>query len=295
MIITKLIGGLGNQMFQYAAGRRAAYVNNTSLKLDITGYENQVGITPRKYILHIFNIKEDFATKEEINKLKGENQGFLVLIYKKISKITKPYCQQPYVRQKYFHFDPNILKVSNDTYFDGLWQSEKYFSDISNIIRREFTLKNNPNKINNRILATIDGVNSVSLHIRRGDYVSNPIASQTLGVLSLDYYKTALAFIAKKVKKAHVFVFSDDMSWAKKNLKTSLPIYFIDHNKENKVHEDLHLMSRCKHHVIANSSFSWWGAWLSDNSQKIVIAPKRWFNNPNLNIRDLIPKDWINI
>lgn len=289
MIITKLIGGLGNQMFQYATGRRAAYANNTSLKLDITEYENQVGMTPRKYMLSIFNIQESFATESEINKLKKNN-----FIQKILRKINPASANKSYIKEKHNHFDSNILDISGNIYLNGSWQSEKYFSDISNIIRREFTFKNNLNKINNRILTTINGVNSVSLHIRRGDYVSNPVASQILGVLSLDYYKNALAFITKKVKDAQIFVFSDDIVWAKKNLKTSLPISFIDHHKENmSPHEDLRLMSYCKHHIIANSSFSWWGAWLSDNPQKIVVAPKRWFNNPNLNTKDLIPQDWI--
>jgi hypothetical protein len=291
MIIVRLLGGLGNQMFQYAAGRNLALTNNTELKLDITGYEKQTGITLRKYMLHVFNIQEKLASKSEINKLKKNS-----LIWKFVRKINPYFKNNSYIEEKCFHFDPNILDMSDNIYLNGSWQSEKYFSDISDIIRREFTFKNNLNKINNQILTTINGVNSVSLHIRRGDYVSNPVASQILGVLSLDYYNNALAFITKKVKDAQVFVFSDDIVWAKKNLKTTLPISFIDHHKENMVpHEDLMLMSCCKHHIIANSSFGWWGAWLSDNPQKIVVAPKRWFNNPNLNTKDLIPQDWITL
>lgn len=288
MIITKLIGGLGNQMFQYAIGRNLAHTNNTELKLDITGYEKQAGITLRKYMLHVFNIQETLASKSEINKLKKNS-----LIWKFVRKINPYFKNNSYIEEKCFHFDPNILDISDNVYLNGSWQSEKYFSDISDIIRREFTLKNNPNKTSDQILTTIDSVNSVSLHIRRGDYVSNPLASQILGLLSLDYYENALAFITKKVKNAQVFVFSDDIVWAKKNLKTTLPISFIDHNNENMDSEDLRLMIHCKHHIIANSSFSWWGAWLSDNSQKIVVAPKRWFSNPNLDTKDLIPQDWI--
>lgn len=288
MIIVRLLGGLGNQMFQYAIGRNLAHTNNTELKLDITGYEKQAGITLRKYMLHVFNIQETLASKSEINKLKKNS-----LIWKFVRKINPYFINNSYIEEKCFHFDPNILDISDNVYLNGSWQSEKYFSDISDIIRREFTLKNNPNKTSDQTLTTIDSVNSVSLHIRRGDYVSNPLASQILGLLSLDYYENALAFITKKVKNAQVFVFSDDIVWAKKNLKTTLPISFIDHNNENMDSEDLRLMIHCKHHIIANSSFSWWGAWLSDNSQKIVVAPKRWFSNPNLDTKDLIPQDWI--
>jgi len=135
----------------------------------------------------------------------------------------------------------------------------------------------------------------VSLHIRRGDYVSNRSTLEIHGVLGIDYYVRALNLMEEKVKEPQIFVFSDDIPWARDNLKTNLPLQFIDHNGVEKNYEDLRLMSNCKNHIIANSSFSWWGAWLSSNSEKIVITPMNWFNQSNMDTRDLIPVSWYRI
>ena len=137
MIITKLIGGLGNQMFQYAAGRRIAYTNNTELKLDITGYDNQVGITSRKYALNIFKIQARIANNEDVGKLKREH-----IILSKINKYI-PVFRSSYIKEKHFHFDPNILNVKDNAYLEGYWSSEKYFKDLEDIIRKNLLLKTN--------------------------------------------------------------------------------------------------------------------------------------------------------
>ena len=292
MIITKLIGGLGNQMFQYAAGRAVAYRSNIPLKLDITNFETY---KLRSYQLGCFNIQENFASTKDIERFMPRRRQIGAFTYYKIRAKLLPWHKQKLIKERGILYDPDIIKIKGDAYLEGYWQSEKYFEDISDIILREFTIKYKPNNINSQMLAKIDSVNSVSLHIRRGDYISNPIATQILGVLSLDYYINALNLISKKVKDPYVFVFSEDVSWAKENLKTSLPLYFIEHNRFNKDYEDLRLMSRCKHHIIANSSFSWWAAWLSEYQKKIVIAPRRWFNNNNLSTRDLISEGWIKI
>lgn len=290
MIITKLIGGLGNQMFQCAAGRRAAYVNNTSLKLDITGYENQVGITPRKYALNIFNIQENFASINEINKLKKNT-----FIQKILKKIHPVFTNKSYVREKVHNFDPDILKISDNTYLEGYWASEEYFKDIEDIIRKEFTLKNKPDAINQKMISRIKNCDSVSIHIRRGDYVNDKKTNQFHGVCDLNYYLRAIALIAKKVKSPKFFVFSDDIEWAKQNLLLKFPCIYVEHNTGKKDYEDMRLMSYCQHNIIANSSFSWWGAWLNKNKDKIVIAPKKWFNDKSINTKDLIPDSWIKI
>lgn len=292
MIVVKLIGGLGNQMFQYAAGRAVAHRAKMPLKLDITYYEK---FKLRSYQLNCFNIQENFASTKDIERFIPRRRQIGAFTYYKIRAKLLPWHKQKLIKERGILYDPDIIKIKGNAYLEGYWQSEKYFSDISDIIRREFTIKHKPNDINSQMLAKIDNVNSVSLHIRRGDYVFNPITMQILGVLSLDYYIGALNLISKKVKEPHVFVFSDDMSWAIENLKISLPLYFIEHNRVDKDYEDLRLMSRCKHHIIANSSFSWWAAWLSEYQKKIVIAPRRWFNNNNLSIRDLISEGWIKI
>lgn len=148
---------------------------------------------------------------------------------------------------------------------------------------------------NEQVAQNILSVNAVSLHVRRGDYVSNLTINQFHGTCSLEYYNQAIAQIAKKVETPHFFVFSDDPEWVKSNLKIDYSITIVDHNNADKNYEDIRLMSLCKHHIIANSSFSWWGAWLCRNPNKIVIAPLKWFNDKSINTTDLIPDGWIKI
>lgn len=283
MIITKIIGGLGNQMFQYAAGRRAAYVNDTSLKLDITGYENQVGITPREYMLDIFNIQENFASKDEIRKLK--KSSFILRFFKK----------NTYVKEKHFHFDQNILDINDNSYLEGYWVSEKYFKDIEKIIREDFTFKYPLDKKSQLITDKIKNSNSISIHIRRGDYVSDLKTTKIHGICSSEYYEKAISAIKNRVKKPVFYIFSDDLQWTKQNIRLEFPCVYVDHNLGKKDYEDMRLMSECKHNIIANSSFSWWGAWLNKNKNKIVIAPRRFFRKSSINTKDLIPKSWIRI
>ncbi len=287
MVIVNLIGGLGNQMFQYAAARRIAYVNNTELKLDISSF---TAYKLHSYSLNNFSILESIASKKDIaiyKNLKG--------IYKLINKFKikcLPYYKCSYLREKNYHFDSNILKVPGNVYLEGYWQSEKYFNDIKEIIHQEFCVKYNLEARNKELAKVINDCESVSIHIRRGDYVKNKTTNQVHGVCSLDYYYKAIDIILEKCKNPYFFVFSDDHEWVKKNIKLKKKIIYIEHNSAEKNYEDLRLMSLCKNNIIANSSFSWWGAWLNTNPNKIIMAPKKWFNN-NLNTTDLIPKNWI--
>lgn len=283
MIITKLIGGLGNQMFQYAAGRRTAIANNTELKLDITGYDHQVGITKRNYQLNIFNIDEQFASQKEITACK-----------KPVSFLTRMFTRHAssYVKEQHFHFDPEILSLSDNTYIEGYWGSEKYFLDVADIIRRDFTLKNKPSNANIAMLKRISTCNSVSIHVRRSDYVNDKKTHDFHGVCGLDYYKKAISLIVKQTSNPHFFIFSDDPDWCRKNLQLRYPTDYMTHNLGKKDYEDMRLMSACKHNIIANSTFSWWGAWLNQHANKIIITPKKWFNDTSINTEDLIPKLW---
>jgi hypothetical protein len=144
------------------------------------------------------------------------------------------------------------------------------------------------------IAEQIGRVNAVSLHVRRGDYVKNPKTTATHGLCSLDYYHTAIRYIYETVEQPYFFIFSDDMAWVKEHLKIDAPCQYVDHNQGKESFNDMHLMSLCKHHIIANSSFSWWGAWLNSSPEKIVIAPNKWFANQN-NIKDLLPNDWVTL
>ncbi len=288
MIIVKLIGGLGNQMFQYAVGRHLAIRNESILKLDISGFKNY---TLRNYDLNHFDIQENIATLEDLSRVLFPSgkpihkiEKYLKMKFANVQKIQ-------YIKEQDINFHPAILSLGDNTYLDGYWQSEKYFSDIEDVIRKEFTVKSKPDPINESYLGEIRDCESVSVHVRRGDYVSNPTTAQVHGFLGLGYYQKALSIILENTDRPHFFVFSDDLEWAEGNIKTDAPITYVKYNGA-KNYEDLRLMSACKHHIIANSSFSWWGAWLSPDREKIVIAPRRWFKSDRLNARDLIPESW---
>lgn len=300
MIIVRLIGGLGNQMFQYAVGRHLAEKNSTLLKLDLSGFET---CKLRRYELHCFEIGQHVATIEEIETFKREsNTRLSKLIYnigKKLSFSNYPtsdfYQDNIIINEKHFSFDPSVLEAKGNIYLDGYWQSEKYFSAIRDILLREFTIKYEQDYRNMELAKLIRSTESVSIHIRRGDYVHEPVTNQYHGFCSLDYYQKAVNQIVQKIPNCHFYVFSDDPLWVSENFKLDYPATLVDHNDASTNYEDLRLMSLCRHNIIANSSFSWWGAWLNSNPEKIVCAPERWFNDPTLDTRDLIPESWIKI
>jgi len=289
MVIVKLIGGLGNQLFQYAAARRIAFINDMPIKIDISPF---VKYKLHKYSLTPFSIIAEIATQDELATVKcTRGSGWL---WRQLTARFDPYYQRPIVRERVNQFDPNILKVSGNVYLDGYWQSERYFKDIEAIIQREFTLRLESDAENLRMAALITKVNAVSVHVRRGDYVSNVVTNEIHGTCSLEYYREAIEIIGSRVPNPHFFVFSDDPAWVKKNLSIHQPSTYVTHNDASRNYEDLNLMSLCRHNIIANSTFSWWGAWLNMNPEKIVVAPRIWFMAGDLN-KDLVPGSWLRI
>ncbi len=296
MIIVRLMGGLGNQMFQYAAGRRLAHIHNVHLKLDLSWFNNIENVnTARRYELHVFNIIADTASPEEVALLKRDKMSVFPEGIKKFINAINLFKVSTWIREKHYHFDPAILKLTDNVYLEGYWQSEKYFKDIEAIIRKEFTIKEPLSGKNKEMAELIRSSAAVSIHIRRGDYVTNPSTNQFHGVCGLDYYSNCIEKIAGMIKKPHFFVFSDEPEWAQNNLKLHYPTKIIAHNAAGMAYEDLRLMSQCRHHIIANSSFSWWGAWLNPDPDKKVFAPKRWFKTNEYNDADLIPKSWLRV
>lgn len=288
MVIASINSGLGNQLFQYAMARRLAYVNDLPLKLDLTWYERS---SAREYLLHHFKINAEIATQDEIasfRRLYGRPWAEYLsqLMYKYL-----PHNKGPLIKEQSLEFDPGLLEVKGRAMLVGYWQCERYFIDIQDIIRRELTFKHEPDEINKNIAAGIASVESVSVHIRRGDYLADP----RFHICSLDYYHAALKEVAKTVRHPHFFIFSDDQLWSQANLKLEYPATFITHNGESRSHEDLRLMSSCKHFITANSTFSWWGAWLGAHPEKIVITPKKWVNDPKIDSKNRIPQSWITI
>lgn len=288
MIIVRIMGGLGNQMFQYATGRRLAAIHGAVLKLDISDFKNY---TLHDYGLPAFNIKESIATQEEIRLFKEPEASSLK---KKIKKLVG-YPNKlgiSHIRESQYHFDPAILTMHDSVYLDGYWQSEKYFSDISEIIRNEFTVTLPQTGKNLTLAQQMTSCESISLHVRRGDYVTDEKTNTIHGTCDLDYYARCIERVAQEVHRPCFFIFSDDPEWAEKNLKITHPVTFISHNGPKKNYEDLRLMSQCRHHIIANSSFSWWGAWLNKYPNKLVLSPSRWFKEEKFNTKDLIPSTW---
>lgn len=293
MIVAKLMGGMGNQMFQYAAARRIAYKRNTTLKLDLGFLKADppdITVIKRDYELGVFNIVESFSIQSEINAL------FFKVRHSIFSKIRDKLFPTWYVREPQFTYNEFLKNAPSRTYLDGFWQSEKYFKDIEFILRAEFSFKNPAEGQNHIFQKQIKNTeNPVSLHVRRGDYVSNQFTFNYHGICGLDYYQEAIKHIASQIKNPHFFIFSDDPQWVSENLSTGFPSTYISHNSGKQSFEDMRLMSTCHHHIIANSSFSWWGAWLNPSPDKMVIAPKNWFKDSSIDTKDLLPPGWIKL
>ena len=291
-VIVKLMGGLGNQLFQYAFGRRLSILHETPLKLDAGAF---VSSHSRVYALRLFCIQEAFATPLEIARVKKRSGDLMGIRFRMAQKVM-PYYRRSVLRESQLGpYDPNVLRAPSDVYLDGYWQSEKYFADIEDVIRREFVIKREPDMWNRDMAERIASTESVSIHVRRGDYVSDAETSRIHGACDLDYYCRCVRILAKRVVDPHFFVFSDDPQWVVQNLLLGYPTTFVTHNDAARGYEDLRLMSLCKHNIIANSSFSWWGAWLNPNLRKIVLAPRQWFRDPSIDTRDLIPDTWTSV
>lgn len=282
MIATKIYGGLGNQMFQYALGRSLSLECHKKLLLDLSHLVNQPkNEVPRKYELDIFNIN----AKTTLSPLELDSPKLFL-------SRTKPY---KLINERGFPFKPEILKLSDYSLLDGYWQCERYFIRYEDQIRKDFAFKKPLSKQKQLFLDEILKVsNPISLHVRRGDYVNHKASNSFQGLAGLDYYNRAVSEIVRKIEQPHFFVISDDQNWCKSNIKFNYPTTFVD-SSSGPNYEDMLLMSRCQHHIIANSSFSWWGAWLNPSSEKIVIAPKNWFKEKSADASDIVPSSWTKV
>ncbi|QTD37470.1 alpha-1,2-fucosyltransferase [Polaribacter batillariae] len=267
MIIVRILGGLGNQMFQYAYAK-ALEQQGCTVKLDVSAF--------KKYKLHggyhLDKYKIDLKYASNFTNL--------------MSKIT--FFQHK--KEKSLLFDASLKSLKGNKYVKGYFQTEKYFSEIRTILLEQFTIIDElSTSTKNYKKQILEANTSCSLHIRRGDYVSDKKANTVHGTCSLDYYEKAIKLIKKEHKEVHFFIFSDDISWTKENLTLENAIY-IDH--KTIPHEDMYLMSICNHNITANSSFSWWGAWLNTFENKTIIAPKQWFVNKE---NEIACENWIKI
>lgn len=274
MITVNLKGGLGNQMFQYACARALSIRNNDRLRLVRTEKSADTG---RVFGLTYFNIYGEIGHLEQV--------GFWPKVHSLFG--------QKILRRFYVGFEPHLMHLKGNVYLDGYFQSEKYFGKEADVIRRELTLKHPLSEkaahLQNDIVAQ---EHAVSLHVRRGDYVNHPDFG---GIADRQYYSRAISEIQTLVENPKFYVFSDDIDWCRENLSLPEGAVYVS-NSGLKDHEEMVLMSTCKHHIIANSTFSWWAAWLNSNPTKIVIAPKYWsLKHDHDWYRDIIPDKWLRL
>lgn len=287
MIVARLLGGLGNQMFQYAFGRYLSVLNETELRLDLSHYDRNLN---RAYHLEHFWINAKPISKVEIGSLQG---GRMV---QWIGKLTGFGGLRYLAEKEVFKFHSHYVgKFRQNVYLNGYWQNQNYFLPVRDMLIPEFTPRQPLDPINSELEKTIRGCNSVSLHVRRGDYVSNKVFNSFHGVCSKEYYQAAINFVTARQQEAEFFVFSDDIGWAKENLSFLAPHRFVDVNGPGQGHLDLYLQSICKHQIISNSTFSWWAGWLNNYSGKMVISPAKWLNEGSIDTGDLIPATWIKL
>ena len=278
MIIVTIIGGLGNQLFQYAAGRAVALKHGTRLRLDLSGFPHY----PRPYLLDRFRIEAREASPAELQLAAGAGTSGASTPMRRIVEHGPT-------------FHPEILESGPHLYLQGYWQSPRYFEAIAAQIRADFQPRHPLSPAAQAAASSMQAPGSVALHIRRGDYVTHPGANQVHGVTGLDYYQRAMAAIEGRIASPRYFVFSDDLAWAREHLRSRHPLRFVDPHDSaldpTRDHEDLILMSQCHHQIVANSTFSWWAAWLNPRPDKQVIAPTRWFaTRPEPEA--LIPPEW---
>lgn len=290
VIISRVIGGLGNQMFQYAAGRALSLAHNAFFYLDLSDFDGY-GLHQGFELARVFTCPVAQADPDVVQNILGWQAS------RKIRRIiARPVLKalhgQNLVVEPHYHYWSGFTNVSLPCYLTGHWQSERYFVEVAQIIKNDFTFKLPLDDTNLKIAHEIASVRSVSLHIRRGDYISSKKTLSTHGLCPLSYYESAISLICNHIKMPHFFVFSDDVEWAQKNLKINHPCRYIDHNQGKESYNDMRLMSLCEHNIIANSTFSWWGAWLNNYADKIVVAPQRWFVN-DTKVIDLFPDGWL--
>jgi len=286
MIIVRLTGGLGNQIFQYAVGRALALRRGTEIALDARAFQSD---KQRRFALGPFCLP---TVSSENVRLPPSRRNPLAFVLWRITKGRR----FTYYREKNSAFDPRVLSLGPEAYLHGYWQSENYFRYVTDVIRADLSVSAAPSEANATRLRAMASSFSVSVHVRRGDYAAVPKTNNIYGTCPIEYYQAAARWLAEKVGgRPSFWIFSDDPVWTAANIKLPFDSHYITNPAEEHPAEDMRLMSACRHHIIANSSFSWWGAWLNPSPEKIIVAPRRWFNDPNRSDHDLVPGNWVRL
>ena len=293
MIIVEFMGGLGNQMFQYAMGKSLSTHLNTDLKFDLTALLDRTpkeNFAYREYDLDVFNLSTERATQKEIDRFFKQSKYKFIRLLKNltINKINP----HPVFREPHFHYTPAVYDLPKNSYLAGYWQSPKYFENIKEDLRKDFTFKENLLPVSKGISYDILTHNSVCINVRRSDFLTNSFH----GACDMKYFIPSIEIITSKVQNPHFFIFSDDIPWCEDNFRLDYPVTFVKHeHKGFKFSNYLQLMSMCRHFIIPNSSFAWWAVWLNGEKNKIVVAPKTWVTDPTWDSKDLVSPDWIRV
>ena len=281
---------MGNQMFQYAFGRRMAHDLRTDLQIDLSLLLDRArgkDHVYRDYDLTIFEVPDDFVVSPKILKTIYKTKSSNVCKFVRNRIVSG----KNYIKEPHFEVSEAILNHPKDnTIYEGWWQSERYFSPIAEDIRRVFRFKKPILEKSQKLAKQIEKVNSVCLNVRRTDFLK----TESLNTTNKSYFLRSVEKIAERVSEPHFFIFSDDVEWCAENLNLEFPTTLVSHDhKGEKFGNYMQLMKACKHFIIPNSSFAWWAVWLNEHEEKIVIAPKNWFNGDEYDTSDLVPKEWI--
>jgi hypothetical protein len=289
MIVSRIDGGLGNQMFQYAYGYCLAKKHSTSLLLDTNSYDSQ---PQHGYLLDRFQISASVLSAADQRRIPQRyrsqpGQGLSSYLQRLLS-----WGVLPRHKEAKFGFTEKHLQVANNRYLVGYWQSEKFFPGLRDDLLAQFKPRKPLSNTSRRMLDRIQATNSIAVHVRRGDYVTSKAAAKIYCNLPTNYYTSAIHTWAAKQVRPEVFVFSNDIPWCRQQFSLPYPVTFVDHNQALTAHEDMVLMSQAKCCVIANSTFSWWAAWLNEREEKAVYAPPNWFHAGTIDGSSIIPESW---
>lgn len=302
MIIVKINGGLGNQLFQYATARVLSIKLNRKLFLDIAWYNNIYKLedrsdpnatTHRDFLLNCYNIQSRVLNRIHLNwikrlEIRSRNSKFFNFLK------DGPLNNFSFTTIDHNNYSIEFIESQPNVYLTGYWQNTDIIEEYKNILCNELNLKRPLSATNNELLKSINSTNSVAIHVRRGDYISKPKSRVVHASCSNNYYYDSIDYMQDKLTNLHYFIFSDDMTWVKNNLDFASNTTYVNNNESE--YEHLFLMSNCKHQITANSTFSWWAAWLNKNTKKIIITPKHWYNDMKLNETVIrLPSEWIKI
>lgn len=289
MIIVRLKGGMGNQMFQYAVGRAIALKNNTLLGLDTAFYDNP-GTPLRTYDLDMFAINAKVLDQAQIPWIhRALGRGRIARI---LTKLRTKILSNKGTERLWGVFNSSLFDAGSTLYLDGYWQNPKYFENYEAVIRKDFVITSPLNEYIRALRDEISACSAVCVHIRRGDYIGNPLHD----VVSPVYYMRAIAYLTAHTNIDRLYVFSDDIAWCKEVLTfDTLTVFVGEEYVGDRGIGHMALMQACTHFVIANSSFSWWAAWLGEKSGKVVVAPRQWFGDSSMHTEGLIPPAWVRL